>query len=103
MLTAPTIAMASTALPSVAHCQVSASTRERRPSRMYVTGLGRATVLRHGDNCSRGTYAEVRNRNGKNNKKLEFTAAGLPVFSAIAYPNPANARLHIDASATNTR
>ena len=30
----------------------------------------------------------VRKANGKNSRKLEFTAAGLPVFSAIAYGNP---------------
>ena len=40
----------------------------------------------------------VRNRNGKNSRKLEFTAPGLPVLRAIAYPNPENARLHIAPS-----
>ena len=29
----------------------------------------------------RGTYDDVMNKNGKNNKKLELTAAGFPVTS----------------------
>ena len=35
-------------------------------------------VIEHRGPDSRGTYADVMNRNGKKSRKLEFTAAGLP-------------------------
>jgi hypothetical protein len=41
-------------------------------------------VCNHPSSCERGTYDDVRNRNGKNSRKLVFTAAGLPVFRAMA-------------------
>ena len=34
--------------------------------------------------CDRGTYDDVRNRNGKNSRNALFTAAGLPVLRAMA-------------------
>ena len=49
-----------------------------------MTGFQPATVSSHPLSWSRGTYDDVRNRNGKNSRKLEFTAAGLPVLSAMA-------------------
>ena len=36
------------------------------------------------DSWERGTYDDVRKRKGKNSRKVEFTAAGLPVFRAMA-------------------
>jgi hypothetical protein len=59
-------------------------------------------VCNHPSSCERGTYDDVRNRNGKNSRKLVFTAAGLPVFRAMAYPNPAKARLHAAAMRMKT-
>ena len=40
--------------------------------------------------------------NGKNSRKLELTAAGLPVFSAMAYPKPVNAKPHKPDSRMNS-
>ena len=38
--------------------------------------------------ASCGTNTGLRNTTGKKMMKLEFTAAGLPVFSAMAYGKP---------------
>ena len=43
----------------------------------------------------------VRKAKGKNSRKLELTAAGFPVRSAIAYGNPVKARPHSPATSTN--
>src|ERR1700687_5055071 len=59
-------------------------------------------LFNHPVSWLRGTYEDVMNRNGKKSKKLELTAAGLPVLSAMAYPNPANAKLHRADMAMNT-
>ena len=53
-------------------------------SKRYVTGLKSAIVDSHPVSASSGRNVVVRNANGKNSRKLELTAAGLPVFSAIA-------------------
>ena len=67
-----------------------------------MTGFHAATVSSQPLSCERGTYDDVRNRNGKNRRKALFTAAGLPVLRAMAYPKPAKARLQSAASSTNT-
>ena len=41
-------------------------------------------VFNHPLSWLRGTYDDVRNRNGKNSRNVELTAAGFPVFNAIA-------------------
>ena len=50
----------------------------------YVTGFQSATVASHPVICSCGTYAVVRNANGKNKRNALFTAVGFPVRRAIA-------------------
>ena len=59
-----------------------------------MTGFTAASVSSQPLRDSRGVNAVVRKANGKNSRKLVFTAAGLPVFSAIAYGKPVNARPH---------
>jgi len=61
---------------------------ERTPASRYVTGLCEATVASQPVSCSFGMKLLVRSANAKNRMKLEFTAAGLPVFSATAYGKP---------------
>jgi hypothetical protein len=41
-------------------------------------------VFSQPDNLLRGTYEVVRNKKGKKRRNVEFTAAGLPVLSAMA-------------------
>ena len=52
--------------------------------------------------ASRGTNTVVRNTKGKNSRKLELTAAGLPVLKAIAYPKPVNAKPQQPDSSANS-
>lgn len=49
-----------------------------------MTGFHVATASSQPSSWSRGTWDDVRNRNGKNSRKLVFTAAGFPVFRAMA-------------------
>ena len=56
----------------------------RNPSSKYVTGLYFAAVANHPDSASFGKNEVVKNENGKNSRKEELTAAGLPVFRAMA-------------------
>ena len=59
-----------------------------------MTGFHPATVSIHPLSTSRGTKEVVRKAKGKNRRKPLFTAAGFPVFRAIAHGNPVNARPH---------
>ena len=83
MLEAPTSVTATIALPSEAHCHPSV-TSDRRPSRASVARFQAAMPPNHPLSWLRGTYDEVRNKKGNNNMKLELSAAGFAVFSAIA-------------------
>ncbi len=75
---------------------------ERNPSRRYVTGFSVASVANHPLNASFGRNEVVRKANGKNRMKLDATAPGLPVFSAMAYGNPVNTTPHAPDMAMKT-
>ena len=49
-----------------------------------MTGFHAAIVFSQPLSWLRGTYDDVMNRNGKNSRKAELTAAGFPVFRAMA-------------------
>ena len=83
MLTAPTMPMASSALPSSSHSQPLDHQRAQ-PLEQVGHRVQPGHRVEPAGQLARGTYDDVRNRNGKNSRKLEFTAAGLPVLSAIA-------------------